>query len=122
MRTTSTIHTSFFAKQLFEQDVKNGANRLEKPVRQSTPVLQDSSNRLSASSLTPLDLLPAARFKDDTLIPSRTVYADWCGPCKQIAPIYEQLSAQLSRPNKITFAKVNTEQQGEVAKQYGVTA
>lgn len=49
-------------------------------------------------------------------------YADWCGPCKQIAPIYEQLSAQLSRSNKITFAKVNTEQQREVAQQYGVTA
>lgn len=56
------------------------------------------------------------------LIQALTVYADWCGPCKQIAPIYEQLSAQLSRSNKITFAKVNTEQQREVAQQYGVTA
>ena len=69
-----------------------------------------------------LTLLPAARCKDDTLIRTRSVFADWCGPCKQIAPIYEQLSAQLSRPNKITFAKVNTEQQREVAQQYGVTA
>ncbi len=51
-----------------------------------------------------------------------TVYADWCGPCKQIAPIYEQLSAQLSRPNKITFAKVNTDQQKEVAEKYSVSA
>ncbi|KAL8737341.1 MAG: hypothetical protein Q9181_001758 [Wetmoreana brouardii] len=49
-------------------------------------------------------------------------YADWCGPCKQIAPIYEQLSAQLSRPRQITFAKVNTEQQKEVAQTYHVTA
>ena len=49
-------------------------------------------------------------------------YADWCGPCKQIAPIYEQLSAQLSRPNKITFTKINTDNQQDLARSYGVTA
>ncbi|KAI9724552.1 MAG: hypothetical protein M1812_000620 [Candelaria pacifica] len=49
-------------------------------------------------------------------------YADWCGPCKQIAPMYEQLSAQLSRPNKITFAKVDVDSQKEIASTYGITA
>ncbi|RMD44307.1 hypothetical protein DV735_g911, partial [Chaetothyriales sp. CBS 134920] len=49
-------------------------------------------------------------------------HADWCGPCKQIAPIYEQLSLQLSRPGKITFTKINTDQQEELARAYGVTA
>ncbi|ESZ95345.1 thioredoxin [Sclerotinia borealis F-4128] len=49
-------------------------------------------------------------------------YADWCGPCKAIAPIYEQLSAQLSRPNKITFTKVNVDTQKEIASTYSVTA
>ncbi|KAK5076278.1 Thioredoxin-like protein 1 [Lithohypha guttulata] len=49
-------------------------------------------------------------------------YADWCGPCQQIAPIYEQLSAQLSRPNKITFTKINTDRQQELSQAYGVTA
>ena len=50
------------------------------------------------------------------------VYADWCAPCKAIAPSYEQLSAQLSRPNIITFTKVNTDKQAEVAQSYGITA
>lgn len=49
-------------------------------------------------------------------------YADWCGPCKAIAPVYEQLSAQLSRPNKITFTKINTDEQQEIARAYNVTA
>jgi len=49
-------------------------------------------------------------------------YADWCGPCKQIAPIYEQLSAQLSRPNKITFCKINTDEQQDLSRTYGVRA
>lgn len=50
------------------------------------------------------------------------VYADWCGPCKAIAPLYEQLSASLSRPNIITFTKVNTDTQQQVAQTYGITA
>ncbi|KAF2810423.1 putative thioredoxin [Mytilinidion resinicola] len=49
-------------------------------------------------------------------------YADWCGPCKAIAPVYEQLSAQLSRPNIVTFTKVNTDTQTQIAQSYGITA
>jgi thiol-disulfide isomerase/thioredoxin len=50
-----------------------------------------------------------------------TVYADWCGPCKAIAPVYEKLSASLSRTNQITFTKVDTDEQGEVASKYKIT-
>ncbi|KAK3718339.1 Thioredoxin-like protein 1 [Vermiconidia calcicola] len=49
-------------------------------------------------------------------------YADWCGPCKAIAPVYEQLSAQLSRPSTITFTKVDTDEQKEITQTYGVSA
>ncbi|KAE8366191.1 PITH domain-containing protein [Aspergillus caelatus] len=49
-------------------------------------------------------------------------YADWCGPCNAIAPAYEQLAAQLSRPNRITFTKINVDHQQDLAKAYGVTA
>jgi thiol-disulfide isomerase/thioredoxin len=52
----------------------------------------------------------------------KVVYADWCGPCQQIAPVYEKLSEVLSRPNKVTFTKVNVDQQTAVAQRYGVTA
>lgn len=50
------------------------------------------------------------------------VYADWCGPCKAISPFFEQLSAQLSRAQKVTFVEVDTEKQQEIAQKYGVTA
>ncbi|PWY85977.1 putative thioredoxin [Aspergillus heteromorphus CBS 117.55] len=49
-------------------------------------------------------------------------YADWCGPCKAIAPVYEQLASQLSRPNRITFTKINVDHQQDISKAYGVTA
>lgn len=50
------------------------------------------------------------------------VYADWCGPCRAIAPFYEQLSNQLSRPNQITFTKINTDNQKQIAQTYNITA
>ena len=49
-------------------------------------------------------------------------YADWCSPCKAIAPIFEQLSTSHSQNGKLAFAKVNVDEQQEIAKQYGVSA
>lgn len=51
-----------------------------------------------------------------------TVYADWCGPCKTIAPAFESLSTKYSKPKKITFCKVNVDNQREVAQKYSVRA
>jgi thiol-disulfide isomerase/thioredoxin len=56
----------------------------------------------------------------NTLI--ETVYADWCGPCKAIAPVYEQLSKSLSKPGKVAFVKVNTDDQQDIARKYEITA
>ncbi|EME39680.1 hypothetical protein DOTSEDRAFT_75355 [Dothistroma septosporum NZE10] len=49
-------------------------------------------------------------------------YADWCGPCKAIAPVYEALSNQLSRPGQITFTKINTDEQKDIARTYNISA
>ncbi|KAI0997841.1 hypothetical protein K3495_g10348 [Podosphaera aphanis] len=49
-------------------------------------------------------------------------YADWCGPCKAIAPTYESLAIKYSKPHKITFAKVNVDSQPEISQRYGVRA
>lgn len=49
-------------------------------------------------------------------------YADWCGPCKAIAPFYEQLSSQLSRPGSIAFVKVNVDEQKQIAQTYNITS
>jgi thioredoxin 1 len=49
-------------------------------------------------------------------------YATWCPPCKQIAPIYNQLSTTHATPGKFAFVKINVDEQRELAAQYGVTA
>lgn len=50
------------------------------------------------------------------------VYADWCGPCKMIAPHYERLAKEHSRPKKVAFAKVNVDTQSTVARSNNVAA
>jgi thioredoxin len=50
------------------------------------------------------------------------VFAEWCGPCKQIAPIYEQLSASLSQEKRVTFVKIDTDAQKDIASAYSVTS
>jgi thioredoxin 1 len=49
-------------------------------------------------------------------------YATWCPPCKQIAPIYAQLSATHATAGKFAFVKVNVDEQRELAGKYGVSA
>lgn len=45
-------------------------------------------------------------------------WADWCGPCKMMAPAFAQASSQLE-PNVI-LAKLNTEQAQQTAAQFGI--
>ena len=45
-------------------------------------------------------------------------YADWCGPCKVIAPILEELQAEYG--DKLDIFKVNTEEQRELSSVFGV--
>jgi thioredoxin 1 len=44
-------------------------------------------------------------------------WADWCGPCKQFAPVYEKASEQ--HPD-LVFTKVDTEADQELAGAYGI--
>jgi thioredoxin 1 len=45
-------------------------------------------------------------------------YADWCGPCKMVAPILEDLSKEYA--GKVNIYKVDTEQEQELAAMFGI--
>ena len=45
-------------------------------------------------------------------------YADWCQPCKMVAPIIEELSTEYE--GKVNFFKVDTEAQQELAGAFGI--
>jgi thioredoxin 1 len=45
-------------------------------------------------------------------------YADWCGPCKMVAPVLEELAKDFDK--KIDVYKVNTEEEQELASAFGI--
>ena len=47
-------------------------------------------------------------------------YADWCGPCKTVAPILKELAEENS--GKIVVYKVNTEEERELASVFGISS
>ena len=45
-------------------------------------------------------------------------YADWCGPCKTVAPVLEELARDFN--DKLDVFKVNTEEEQELASVFGI--
>lgn len=47
-------------------------------------------------------------------------WAPWCGPCRAVAPILEQIADEYA--DKVVVAKVNTDEQQRYAMQFGIMA
>ncbi len=45
-------------------------------------------------------------------------WAEWCGPCRMVSPIVEELSKEYE--DKVNFVKVNVEQNNELASRYNI--
>ena len=46
-------------------------------------------------------------------------YTDWCGPCRMMAPIVEQIAEEYS--GKVTFAKINAQHNPQSSLNLGIT-
>lgn len=66
--------------------------------------------------------IEGSRFQDEVVRSSVPVvvdfYADWCGPCRIIAPIMEQLSKEYA--GRVKFVKINTDENQELVNQFGI--
>ncbi len=45
-------------------------------------------------------------------------WAEWCGPCKMVAPVLEEIAGE--NPDRIRVAKVNVDEQAGLAQQFNV--
>lgn len=61
-------------------------------------------------------------FEEEVLKSDKPVlvdfYADWCGPCKMMAPVLDELSGE--KADKLTIYKINVDHNPEVAGRYRV--
>ena len=66
--------------------------------------------------------IDASNFQSDVLQSDKPVvvdfWAEWCGPCKAIAPDLEAISNEMA--DKVTIAKVNMDENPDLAAKYGV--
>ncbi|WP_193174292.1 thioredoxin [Oricola nitratireducens] len=66
--------------------------------------------------------IDGSNFQSDVLGSSEPVvvdfWAEWCGPCKMIAPALEEISTEME--GKVKIAKVNVDENQDLAVQFGV--
>ena len=70
-----------------------------------------------------MDILHVNEENFDKVIQSGTVIADfwapWCGPCRMLAPVLEELAEDLP---EIRIIKINTDDEINLAKRFGLTS
>ncbi len=70
--------------------------------------------------------ITSASFENDVIKASHTkpvlvdFWAEWCGPCRMVGPILEEISNE--HGDKITIGKLNSDEESDIAARYMITS
>ncbi|KAH8649126.1 thioredoxin-like protein [Xylariales sp. PMI_506] len=82
-----------------------------------SPIPETSNN---VSKITQAAELDTVLSSNDRVVVD--FYADWCPPCRVIAPVFSKLADENASKGQLAFAKVNVDHVKDVAGRYGITA
>jgi thioredoxin 1 len=68
----------------------------------------------------PVDEIHFAQFVRDHKALVIDFWAEWCGPCRRVGPVVEELAQEFA--GKVTFAKCDTDHNQRLAIQFGISA
>lgn len=87
-------------------------------------VLTLGANAFSAYATEFLTTSSDKTFKSDVLTSATPVvvdfYADWCGPCRRMTPVFDKLATQYN--GRVKFVRVNIDESPQTAAKYGISS
>jgi len=82
--------------------------------------LAEIERKASFQGVVPLSEITFNTFLSENRFAVVDFWAEWCGPCKRVAPVIEALSHEMA--GLVAFGKCNTDEAPGIARQFNITA
>jgi len=82
--------------------------------------LAEIEKRTSFQGVVPIDERSFSGFITENRFVVVDFWAEWCGPCRRVAPVIEALAHEMG--GLVSFAKCNTDESPGISRKFGITA